>query len=397
MDKNSPQQPQQPSVEPEVEHASEEDEFDGAQFSSAGVITAEIAAEIANDAGGTFSFERVPATEVAADYGQLGSLPEEHEADNNEESSNEALVHAAGEEDSGERVMFASAERARVEQLAALQISQLEREYVSTVGSAAASSDGSLGTPEEEAAKAYAASLQAAGFDPTDSTLPSDPAQAKARKLAELKARLAASRAMRGAGGGAAMGGAGAGGSSQPMMELAPGSLDFPEDYSTLQIEDHKAFIEELEKEREKASVSSSSSSTSVPKEAKTVPLVPAEASKAGAAGGSAAAPKKELPAFDPFGLEKKKHNPAISLPQPKQPPRAVRAVSPLPEEKKKAIGEIMGRIQLKPRPGAGVSLFAEKAVEAALIKGKEAREAFDRQQKDKEGAAATAGGESKK
>lgn len=377
-------QPAQPS-QPEAPVADDDgDDFIDAQFSSAGVITEDVAREIAQDQGGTFDFVNERATQLTGDYSELRPLAEEQ----NEEEDKE-------EEEKEEDMGLA---RAQVEQLAAMQVMSLEREYESTKAKSSAAGSGENDaaiSPEQAAAAAYAASLQASGFDPTDESTPSDPAQAKARKLAELKARLAASRAMRAAGGGGGAGGAGGvvfGPREADTMELAPGSLDFPEDYGSLQMKDQERLLALASSATQssasasadggkEAASSSSSTAAALPK---TVPLVETGSKLKGASASSSlvAAP------FDPFGLEKAKHNPSISLPQPKQPPRAVRAVSPLAEDKKRDIAAVMSRIQLKPRPGAGVSMFAEKAVEAALVKGKLAREAFDKETagKDMEG-----------
>lgn len=219
-----------------------------------------------------------------------------------------------------------------IEELAALRLRALEQDYETTRAADASQS------PAQAAAAAYAASLAASGVasDGGGST----PEESKARKLAELRARLAASRAARSGGG--------VGSGEQPTMTLAPGATDFPEDYDALQALDQAAVLAEARDATPHARGSYAS-------EAARVTSVGALADTAATA------------VFDPFGAA------AGASPVPSAPRAGTvrRAVSPIPAETKAAIADVMSRLKLTPR--GGVSPFTEKLVEAALARGRAA------------------------
>jgi hypothetical protein len=170
----------------------------------------------------------------------------------------------------------------QVDQLVSMRLRQLDREYNETAGVAAV---GAGNLPEE-----------------TD---------VKMRKLAELRARLAAAKAAAAA---------------TATMELAPGADEFPEDYDELQLNDSKALVES--------------------KEPGPVLALTAEDVKLVA---------PSMADFDPFGTD------ALQ----KQLARLPRAISPLGEETRSTIAQAMSRIKIVPKGPVGP--WAERVVSAAL------------------------------
>jgi len=316
-------------------------------------------------------------------------------------------AEGSGDEDDADAVAAHALDAARIQELAAMRLSQLERDYSTTLAVEHGRS------PAEAAAAAYAASLASSGVSDS-SGAGATPADAKARKIAELRARLAASRAATAA---AAISLA-----SQATMELAPGSEDFPPDYDELQRADHEAIQAQAAAAAAagaaggaalKGGAGVAAGAGAAASGASTEPLADMlsagslAATRAGGAGaggaarrGGKAAGKTSAAAraaadFDPFGVGGSGSTAASKGAPAALPARAagaaaagsrrapaaaavsVRAVSPLGKERVEAIAQVMARIRIAPPRGAA-SAFTESAVAAALERGRAARAAYD-------------------
>jgi hypothetical protein len=264
---------------------------------------------------------------------------------------------ADGEDEDGAGDAVASSlSTSDVAQLVEMRLRQLEREYVEVAGRSAVDAE----------------RARADGAGGGGRALPAD----KAAKLAQLRAALAAARAATSAGGAA-----GGGVAQQPTMELAPGADEFPDDYDELQAADATALA---------ASASSSAAAAVSTGEGDDFDDFQAAAAPPAAAASTAAAsaPVAAAPAavqmaltgadFDPFGAAggggKSKRGaptpaPAAAASRGRQSATsaatAARAVSPLPDERKAAIADVMSRIHITPR--GRPSAASERIVQAAL------------------------------
>jgi hypothetical protein len=311
------------------------------------------------------------------------------------------VAEGSADENDTDAVAAHALDAARIQELAAMRLSQLERDYSTTLAVEHGRS------PAEAAAAAYAASLASSGVSDS-SGAGATPADAKARKIAELRARLAASRAATAA---AAISLA-----SQATMQLAPGSEDFPPDYDELQRADHEAIQAQAAAVAGagggaalKGGVGVAAGAGAAASGAGSEPLVDmlsagslaatraggasaAVARRGGKAAGKTSAAAKAAADFDPFGVGGSSSTaaskgapaalPARSAvpaagPRRVPAPAAVRPVSPLGKERVEAIAQVMARIRIVPPRGAA-SAFTESAVAAALERGRAARAAYD-------------------
>jgi hypothetical protein len=206
----------------------------------------------------------------------------------------------------------------------------------------------------------------------------------KAAKLAQLRAALAAARAAAAAA--ASTSGAGV---HHPVMELAPGADEFPEDYDQLQALD-SAGVGTAAGSTGHAGARAAGSASSRGYQAAAVATEAVATAAPGSASTLTAA--SASPEFDPFGtgdvlaaghrslvvVNKKPtgsgSSAARSHAAPAAPPVPRRPVSPLAPEIKSEIRAAMARITISPR--GGVPAWSERVVQAALLQTQAARRA---------------------